>query len=222
MLALSITTLSFLNQGCDADNVIGAIVGAVVGGIAADADLDYGSCQPGYKNVCHDYRDVFGEIRYECKQVWDDCYRYDHDRDWNHGHHRPGRGNGRHSVDFVQAVNETAAKKEKASEIKIAEIQKAGIAQSYGMGFEASDRLVNALVKAKGGDLQPAYDLGLSKKDFKALSKGQQLSEESLTSLAKGLNMDIEATASMTKSIAEQVKATLDAERAESIANNEQ
>jgi hypothetical protein len=159
-LVMTISTLS-LSACTDEEIATGIGIGAVVGGaILIGANT---RCEGGYRTECHTYIDYWGHHRSECRQVYDSCAVL--------------RPRFAMETGIAASINENV-------------INEVSFGTTFGLGFDASKRLIDSFRSARAGDLQALKDLGLSKTDLNRLAKFKLPTARGLDSLARTLEQD--------------------------------
>lgn len=181
-IAMLMMTATVSMSACTDEQIATGIgVGAVVGGaILIGANT---RCEGGYRNECHSYIDYWGHRRHECRQVYDSC-----------------------AVLRPRFAMETGV----AASINENVINEVSFGTTFGLGFDASKRLIDSFDAARAGDLQALKDLGLSKTDLNRLAKFKMPTARGVDALARTLEQDQAQVRSMLDRLLETARAHKD------------
>lgn len=143
------------------------------------------SCRGGYREYCTHYNDQWGNVRRECRNVYENCQ---------------SRWSTALDVEGLSEVTLSARKNAVDRDTAI-------VASKYGISFEGASRLTGAFHAARKGDLAPVKALGLSEGDLKAVASLRMVSEASLQALASNLQVSAETAKSFVEKLIADVKA---------------
>lgn len=179
--------MMFSTQGCTDDEVatsLGAI--AIVAGAVAIGAADHSpsSCHGGYTRECLSHRDRWGGIHHSCRDIYDSCkYYYEAKLD----------------IPGLSDVSKLATPAVDAGTARVA--------KKYGLSFDAAERLTDALKAARASNLQPIYDLGLTKADLERLGEMRMINDASIEALAAKLETTNEDAKSLVANLLKDSKA---------------
>lgn len=181
--ALALAMLPGLTA-CDESDVAASLgAAAIVAGAVAIGASGHGSyrsgytCEGGYREVCSGYTDYWGDYRRDCRSTWDSC-----------AYRRPRYYSG-DNQDF-QAYNEE-------------DVQPYAWAETFDMGLDNSEKLINAFREARNGNAKPAKDLGFKGEDAQRISERKMPKEESIRRIAGKLDLDVDTTREMLETLIE-------------------
>ncbi len=165
LVALMLAAVSLQLTACTDEEVATAVgVGAIVGGAVLIGSQT--NCQGAYRTVCHDFRDYYGHWHSECRREWDSCA---------------------YLVPKREALAEGEIKSIEPSEKIVNEVT---WGETFGMSFDTSQKLLDAVNKSRSGDRFALGSLGLSDSDMRKIAQLQLPSDVGIDLLAKNLDTD--------------------------------
>jgi len=170
--------MSFALAACDDDEIAAGVAGAAIGAGAAiiiDRANDGDNCRPGYRTVCSNSYDYFGNQYRDCRQVRYRCIN-------------------RNAIENSILENGRIDVRARAA---AAGMTVEDFAQEYKLTFEGAERLWAALEASDQGNSAPLKGLGLSSGDIQLLGQYKQPSEAGIDALARNLNTRADLTAGM-------------------------
>ncbi|MCA2959156.1 MAG: hypothetical protein IOD12_02820 [Silvanigrellales bacterium] len=182
VLAIFVAATGATMTACDDDDVAAGVVGAVVGAGIATVIYDNNRCDSGYRTVCSNYYDYYGNLRRECRQVYHQC-RYD-----------------RLNVPATESALALAAGEERIQVRQHAAangLTVEAFAKEYWMSFEKAELYWTALDAADQGNAAPLRALGLSSEDIQLIGHMQLPTQAGIDALAKSLDQRADMTTAM-------------------------
>ena len=177
------------------DEEIAATAGAIAIGaavVAIGASSPTYVCESGYDYVCTNHVDYRGRMRRDCRHVYDSCHR----RVYVHS--------------FVNLNVQQEIESKPFSETRTIDtglLSDVNFAKTFGLGFNASAKFLNAMNGAKNGNAKALTAIGLEKSDLKSMSKYELPSQKSIQKMAQALDQQPKAVEDMLSHLLSTAKA---------------
>lgn len=176
---------------CTDSEVASFIGGVVIGVIVSDDDghgHHHGHCQPGYREVCREWRDYYGRRHRDCRSEYDSCAY----------------------TSSVSLLANSSFGEELVIEPTVTE---SNVAEKFGLSAEGARKFVSAFEAAQNKDLKPILDLGLSREDVEELGRYSMPSDTGIDALARSLDQHADDARAMVRKLLDKAIEKRDAQR---------
>lgn len=171
-------------------------IGAAVVAIGASSPVYV--CESGYDYICTNRVDYRGRVRQDCRHVYDSCYRRVYVQS------------------FVNQDVQAEIESKPFSENRVvneALLSDVNFSNTFGIGYNASAKFLDAMSGAKNGNAKALSAIGLAKSDLKAMSNYELPSEKSIDKMAKVLDEQPQAVQGMLTKLLATAKSQKDAKK---------